>query len=156
MNATQKRAAADARDAAITELRKVLRVGATVHCVLRRVSKSGATRRISFYSVSDNRLRCLDHYVARALGLRQDAETGYVIAKVYGSTLVSHLASTLYGGGFGCIGTTCPSSAHSMSDKDYTPHYDGTPRNSEEVGKDLKPYRHWHEDSSYALRFVLL
>lgn len=50
------------------------------------------------------------------------------------------------------IRAACPSNDHSNGDRDYTPHYDGTPRTSAEVGKDLKPYKHYHQDGGYALR----
>lgn len=50
------------------KLREILKPGQTVYTVLRHVSSSGMSRRISLYTIADGALRWLDNY-ALALGV---------------------------------------------------------------------------------------
>ena len=54
----------DKRDA-IMRLRKLAPKGSTIYCVLRHVSRSGMSRRISFYAIHKGELVYLDGYIAR-------------------------------------------------------------------------------------------
>lgn len=50
------------------DLREFIRPGSTIHHVLRHVSRSGMSRRISFYVVRDGDMQCIDYQII-ALGL---------------------------------------------------------------------------------------
>lgn len=65
LSAKEGRAAYVAQSKA--ELRQLAPTGATIYCVLRDVSRSGMSRRISFYVIQDNRPRCID-YLIEVLG----------------------------------------------------------------------------------------
>lgn len=49
------------------QLRSLAPAGTTVYCLLRHVSASGMTRRISFYAIKDNMPLLLDGYIADRL-----------------------------------------------------------------------------------------
>lgn len=137
-------------------LHQFLPPGSKVRCVLRRVSRSGMQREISLFAVlTPDDIRDVTHLAAAVMGDRVGKRHGIVVngcGMDMGFHLVSSLSYYLYPAGFGCIGENCPSNDHKNGDHDYTPHYDGTPRNSEEVGKDLKAHRHYHKNGEYALR----
>ncbi|MGL5935999.1 MAG: hypothetical protein ACRCZI_10330 [Cetobacterium sp.] len=66
---------------AMAMLHKVLKPGATVHCVLRGVSGSGMTRRIDFYTIHKGGLIYLTGYMeAIGLGKRHKSKQGMVIS----------------------------------------------------------------------------
>lgn len=140
---------------AIARLQEILKPGDTVYCLLRSVSKSGMSRTMSFYGAN---YEFLDGYISNALGLRRVPMGKGEGLKVSGCGMdmgfrvVYKLGHALFGAGFGCIGRACPSNDHTNGDHDYTPHNDGTPKTSEEVGKDLPTYRHYHTDGGYALK----
>lgn len=141
---------------ASTTLREWLPPGSRVHCVLRRVSRSGMQREISLFAIlSAGDVRDITYLASQVLGDRIGKKGGIVIGGCgmdMGFALVSNLSYYLYPAGFGCIGEGCPSNDHFNGDRDYTPHYDGTPRDSSEAGKDLETYRHYHKNGEYALR----
>lgn len=140
------------RAEAVEKLRGMLRPGSTVRTILRHVSRSGMLRCVSPIIDGED----CSWLVARALGLRVDQMKGGVrisgCGMDMGFHLIYELSSVLYRGGFGCIGAGCPSNDHSNGDNDYTPHADGCPKSSAEVGKDLPTHRHHHKDGGYALR----
>lgn len=85
-------------------LRQYLPKGATVHCVLRGVSRSGMQRRIDFYAIDTStkgkpRLQYLSGWIAVLLGMsRQDR--GLKVngcGMDMGFHMVDTLASALYG-----------------------------------------------------------
>src|SRR5690242_20520391 len=133
------------KEESIARLREILPPGSTVRCILRHVSRSGMQREISLFALSPDDIRDVTHLVAEVLGDRVGKRQGIVV-KGCGMDMGFHLVSTLsyylYPAGFGCIGLGCPSNDHFNRDRDYTPHYDGTPQSSEEVGKDLKARPH--------------
>lgn len=145
------------RNAAIERLRGWLKPGDTVCTILRHVSASGMQREIGIVIPTPDGGRFLhpNHAVATALGLRLGKRDGVIVngcGMDMGFHVTYNLARVLWPAGFGCVGERCPSNDHSNGDRDRTPHYDGTPRNAEEVGKDLIPYSHYHKDGGYALR----
>lgn len=146
----------ETHEQAITRLKELLPPGATVYTSVRHVSRSGMSRSISCYAMVDNQPIWIDSLVSKATGLTFDSKREAIkisgCGMDMGFAIVYELGYSLYKNGFGCIGEGCPSNDHSNGDKDYTPHYDGTPRNSKEVGKDLKPYRHYHKDGGYTMR----
>lgn len=158
---TQKEAREREKREAIDKLRELCPPGTAVYTILRHVSRSGMQRAISLRVIRYGEPIYLDGYVATALGDRIDERhQGIVVGGCgmdMGFELVYNLSAVLYPSGFGCIGPGkngrgCPSNDHSNGDNDYTPHYDGTPRCTEEVGKDLKPHSHYHRSGGYALR----
>lgn len=64
------------RDDAITLLRAILSPGQTVYCLLRRVSASGMSRDISFYTLDDGSMRFLDGLMSKALGMTRSKRDG--------------------------------------------------------------------------------
>lgn len=141
---------------AIARLKEWLKPGDTVYTILRHVSRSGMQREISLRFFGDKREAAydLDYTVAQALGRRIGRHGGIIIGGCgmdMGFALVYDLSSALWPSGYGCVGEKCKSNDHANGDRDYTPHYDGVPRNTEEVGKDLKAHQHWHNEGGYAL-----
>lgn len=53
---------------AIENLRAILKPGMTVNCILRRVSASGMSRKISLVIVEDGEIHDITFYAGRALG----------------------------------------------------------------------------------------
>lgn len=158
---TKKQQKAAEIETAKDKLRGWIKPGQTVYTILDRVSSSGMTRHIRIvlpYTREDGTIDHLhpNHAVGVVLGYRQAKRgDGLVVGGCgmdMGFHLVYSLSRSLFPAGFGCIGQGCPSNDHSNGDRDYTPHYDGTPRNAEEVGKVLTPHRHYHSDGGYALR----
>lgn len=170
--ARETRAQKQEREEAKAELRTFIRPGDTIYTVVRTVARSNMSRDISLFVMQDGAPRSISYLAAKAIGWKMSRGWHSAI-KVHGCGMdmcfhtVYTLSRVLFPAGFGCIGETvkvvnyhshgvterCPSNDHSNGDRDYTPHYDGTPRNSEEVGKDLKPYSHYHKDGGYALRY---
>lgn len=68
---TIKAKAQSEKDEATRSLRKLLRPGDTVHCILRHVSSSGMTRHIDFYIIRHNQLCFLSGYIGKVLGYRR-------------------------------------------------------------------------------------
>lgn len=54
---------------ALDRLREFLPVGSTVYYTIRKVARSGMSRRIEFYTVLEGRIVRLSYLVAKALGL---------------------------------------------------------------------------------------
>ncbi len=69
----------------------------TIYCVLREVSRSGMSRRISFYILQDNRPRCVDHLVATigAGGARQHATKDGLVVQGGGMDMGFHVVYSL-------------------------------------------------------------
>jgi len=152
---------------AIDKLRGWLRPGQTLYYSIEHVSRSGMQRIVRIKSIEPSKepgqpvvILDLSWNLAKACGYSYrdgSGASGIVVGGCgfhAGFDCIYNLAAALYPAGFGCIGEGCPSNDHSNGDRDYTPHYDGTPRNSEEVGKDLVPYRHYHKDPGYAFKYA--
>lgn len=170
--ARETKAQKQERENAKDELRAFIKPGDTIYTMVRRVARSGMSRDISLFVMQNGAPRSITHLAAKAIGWKV-SHGWHDSIKVHGCGMdmcfhtVYTLSRVLFPGGFGCIGVTvsvnshyagsvttrCPSNDHTNGDRDYTPHYDGTPRNSEEVGKDLKPHSHYHKDGGYALLY---
>lgn len=50
------------------QLRKILKPGQTVYCVLRKVSSSGMRRLISLLIVEGGEITCIDYWASKAMG----------------------------------------------------------------------------------------
>lgn len=144
------------REDAAEKLRKILKPGDTVQCVLRHVSRSGMQRVIDLYALdTDNDGRCVLRWigglVARACDMRYDQARNGIVAGGCGMDmgfyLVYELGATLWGDGYGCIGEQCRSNDHSNGDRDRTPH-------GELIDDQTFSGRaqHWHRDGGYALK----
>lgn len=88
---------------ALVKLRDMLPPGATVHCVQRHTSRSGASRSVSLFAQVADELVGFDALAAPALGHQLDKKHGGIrvystVADVYmdaGAVLVSKLAAAL-------------------------------------------------------------
>ena len=151
------------RSEAIDDLRKILTPGATVHTVLRHVSRSGMQRRIDCYVVEDGDVRWISRLVAQAIGagMKGDAIVVGGCGMDMGFHIVNSLWYALYGEGFGCTGEKCPSNDHSNGDRDHTPHTCEEGAFPPQHGRDYaNPHKatadggacHWHKSGGYALR----
>ena len=88
---------------AVRDLRKMLKPGDTVYCILRHVSSSGMSRRIDLYVMKKNRPVWLSWYAARVLGERLHKESGIVVGGCgmdMGFHLVYSLSRVLFPNGF--------------------------------------------------------
>lgn len=112
----------DDRDAAIAELKKILKPGDTVYTVLRKVASTGMSRWIDVYVIRDNRPRWLTGYVARACRIRR-AEGGHGPLLVGGAGMdmgfhvAYSLGRALFADSFKCTGQRdgkrrCPANDH--------------------------------------------
>lgn len=136
------------------ELKKYLKPGGIVKGLVRHVSSSGMSRRISLFCVADGDIKDITWDVANVLEESRKGRAGYVqdVGITVGGCgmdmvfhLVYNLSATLFPDGFGCVGRSiephfyCPANDHANGDRDYTPHSDSKP--------------HWHADAGgYALR----
>jgi hypothetical protein len=69
------------KEEAITQLKSLVKDGRTVHVLLRSVSSSRMSRRLSFFIVlkKTSEVQCLDYWVSRAVGLREAKDRyGYI------------------------------------------------------------------------------
>ncbi len=121
---------------AIMRMRETLKPGDTVYTVLRHVSRSGMSRAIDLYKLSDGEPQWLSRLAARATGDTFDEKRECIrvggCGMDMGFHLVYGLSRVLFKDAFQCIGERCPSNDHSNGDRDYTPHL--------------------HSDTGYALR----
>lgn len=96
------------RDEAIATLRKLLKPGDTVDCVLRHVSRSGMSRSISLFARGTDGPHDLTYLASRALGWRQDKHGGMAVdgcGMDMGFHAVYCLGRVLFPNGFGVQGT---------------------------------------------------
>ena len=97
---TKAKEAIDAKEA----LLGVLSHKQTVYVIIRNVSRTGMQRKMDFYAVQHGRNRYLTGYVASALGLRRDKETGACLIHGAGMDMafgtVYELSQTLFGDGY--------------------------------------------------------
>lgn len=129
------------RAQSIKELRKILRPGDTVHCIIRHVSRSGMCRHIDLYKAGRNGTY-LTAYAADALEWSQTNKGhGPLIVGGCGMDMCFHtvysLSRVIFGGpkGWRCPGKGCGSNEHVNS-----------PRVERKRGL-------WHKgDAGYALR----
>ena len=120
---------------ACEQLRAMLPPSATVHTVMRHVSKSGMSRAISLVVCDNGQPFDISYLAARATG--QKIHQTYGGLKISGAgmdmgfALVYNLSSVLYPDGFECTGqgnpdvwgSRCPSNDHPNGDRDYAPHH---------------------------------
>ena len=92
------------RDQSAAKLREILKPGQRVFCILRSVSKSGMSRRISFYAVKDGEMRFLDGYIADILSsVTRDRKEGLRVSGCgmdMGFHVVYSLSSALFDDGY--------------------------------------------------------
>jgi hypothetical protein len=129
-------------------LKKLLKPGDTVQTILRNVSRSGMSRRISCVIARDGEVQDITWDVARVTGESVKGRAGYVqdvgiavggCGMDMGFNLVYNLSRVLFPDGFACIGNGCPSNDHSNGDRDYTPHDAVVTSGCRHCGKLFKP-----------------
>lgn len=151
---------------ALGELRKLLRPGTTVYTILRHVSSSGMSRRISCVIVTGGKLRSIDWLVGRATHYKQDRNNeGLRVGGAgmdMGFELVYTLSRALYPKGYKCSGNDgtgrgqrCLSNDH----VNYRHHSGGSwdEERAEWVGREVNPEPNYlkgkrHSDGGYALK----
>jgi hypothetical protein len=120
------------RDDALAELRRLCPPGTTVYTILRHVSRSGMSRRISaIVRSAEGPLLNLDWFIERT-GLYKSSSygDGLVIGGCgmdMGFAMVYGLSRSLYPHGFECVGERragfyCPANDHTNGDRNYSPH----------------------------------
>ena len=92
-------------DESTTALRRLLTPGATVYVINRHTSASGMTRRLSFFTVSENRMAPITWHISHALGYLIADTNGHRTITVQGCGMdmgfhvVSSLGATLWPNG---------------------------------------------------------
>lgn len=105
---------------ALAELRKIVKPGDEIRCILRHRSSSGMQRSISFLKIDGRgRVFDLDGMIARAFDYKLDLQRdGIKIGGAgmdMGFEVVYHVSNALYGHGtrgYACRGDRCPSNSH--------------------------------------------
>lgn len=92
---TAKEGKAARRDYCRRELLKILQPGDTVYCILRHVSQSGMSRRISLYTIQDGKPRNIDSLAADAIGWRRNDYAGGIVVSGCGMDMGWHLVDAL-------------------------------------------------------------
>ncbi len=82
------------KEYARAELRKLIAPGQRVHCVLRNVSGSGMSRRISLFITTGDDLRNIDMLTASAIGWKV-SEKGGIVVSGCGMDMGFHIVYTL-------------------------------------------------------------
>lgn len=117
------------RTDALTRLREMFPVGSTAYTVLRGVSRSGMTRKIDVYAMTDGEPGAVTYLVSQVTSFRRDRQSGALVVPGCGMDLGFHvvyaMSLNLYPDGFECIGERCPANDHSNGDRDYSPHWHG-------------------------------
>ena len=120
----ERRLAEKARD----QLREFYPPGATVHTVLKHVSKSGMYRHIDVIAVQNGEPRNVSGLVSQACGFKLTDRGSIGISGCgmdMGFAIAYDLSRTLYRDGFECIGDKCSSNDHSNGDRNRKPHKHG-------------------------------
>lgn len=143
-----------ARQESIEWLRKRLKPGDTIHCVLESRARSGMSRTINFYvSDGDGGMTYLTGHIAYALGMTRTYQGALRVGGCgmdMGFHVVYNLGAAIFGHGdkstFACIGDQCPSNEHSNRVKPPAGSCAGDGCND----LTCKPW--YHSDGGYALR----
>lgn len=122
MTKAQKADQQEARE----ELRKRLRPGMEILCILRHVSRSGMFRVIDLKVIENGEMRGIGWSAARAMGYKYDKRDGIPVGGCgmdMGFHLVYNLGYALWPDGFDCIGRDkhCPSNDH--SNREHNAHH---------------------------------
>lgn len=99
-----------ARDDARTTLRALLPPGTTVYTIVRSVARSGMSRTIDCYKLSESGPRWLSGLIAKACGYRQAPGGALKVSGCgmdMGFAVVYELSQALYPDRFPCAGETC-------------------------------------------------
>ena len=116
------------QDEAREYLRSMIQPGGTVYTVLRHVSRSGMYRALDCYVMTDGEPLRVSYWVAKAIGFKYDRKHEAIgvggCGTDVGFEVVYNLGRALFGAGFDCIGTGCPSNDHSNG-ADNAHHRDG-------------------------------
>ena len=118
---TKKQLATAERRESIEKLRGWIKPGDTIHTILRHVSSSGMSRRISLVANVEGEPLDVSYWAARAMGDRM--KDGAIViggcGMDMGFALVYNLSRTLFPNGFPCCGKHCPSNDHSNGDRNH-------------------------------------
>lgn len=76
---TRKAGKAARKEYVCAQLREMIEPGQKVFCVLRHVSTSGMSRRISFFIVADGEMRNIDNLTADAIDYKNSDKGGLIV-----------------------------------------------------------------------------
>ena len=99
--------------------------GETIYTKALHVSRSGMMRVVDVYIMRDNQPLRISHSVAQLVHSYNRKHEGVEVGGCgmdVGFEVVYNLGHALFGDGFMCTGTGCPSNDHSNGDRDFTPH----------------------------------
>lgn len=99
-----------------------------VYAIVKRVARSGMSRRIAILVVHGQEIRNISGYVATLLGLRWNDDGSVTISGAgmdMGFHIVYTMSRMLWPDGFQCPGELCRSNDHSNGDRSYAPHRHG-------------------------------
>jgi hypothetical protein len=102
-------------NSSMARLRAMLRPGDTVTTVLRSVARSGMSRHIDVYVISENQPFWLSGHVAAVLGYRQARDGSLIVSGAgmdVGFSVVYDLGYAMWPNGFLCTGNRCRSNDH--------------------------------------------
>jgi hypothetical protein len=136
---------------ALESLRKMLKPGDTVYTVLRNVSRSGMSRRIDAYKLTDNRPEYLSNYMAVLLD-QQYPKDGLKVGGCgmdMGFWLVYTISHMLYRDGFGVEGTYPNGSKGRPTTREIAAK--AVAKGAEFFGRNGDPSG-WDTDGGYALK----
>lgn len=80
---------------AVTELKELLGTTPKIYGNVVSVAKSGMSRKMSFYVVSNNEILNIDYLISQVLDYKQDKQTGAIIKKGCGFDPLFHTVSDL-------------------------------------------------------------
>jgi len=109
-------------------LLKVLKPTSQVYVIVKSVSSTGTSRRITILTVDKGEIRNLSGYVSTLLGLRWNDDGSVTIGGAgmdMGFHIVYSMSRVLWPDGFQCPGESCRSNDHSNGDRSYAPHRHG-------------------------------
>lgn len=142
------------KEQALSKLREILRVGDTLHTILRHVSQSGMSRSISVIKVEkDGSMFNIDYLIARAgLFSFDDRHDGLKVGGAgmdMGFHIVYSLSRAVFPDGFKCTGHDGTKRAPRCPSNDHSNYYAET-RGQGNPEPNYKKGKH-HRDGGYAI-----
>lgn len=101
-----------------------IKPGMTIYTSVKKVARSGMSRRIECFMVEGSEIHNITGFVASILGYGRN-DDGMAVGGCgmdMGFHVVYNLSRTLFADSHICTGQGCRSNDHSNGDRDYTPH----------------------------------
>jgi hypothetical protein len=90
------------QEEAVADLKRVLKRGDTVYCILAKAAPSGMSREIKLYKINKSGEQWLSYWVSKALSMRMGKHEGVIVGGAgmdMGFAIVDHLSHKLFGKG---------------------------------------------------------